>query len=193
MAIGGDDVELDPARDTLVNVNAFGAPVPSARFMGGREFAMLVGDSRAAGATPTSRPCWRAAPCCCRRSSRVRTVSARQAAWIGDEPRKRGAQRSGLVLSRDDDGDCARTDRRATGRIIVEGPFAANAVFPKMLAAATGREVVAAGSATGTSVGAALLATGNDAGGVTAAEDVTITSPAGMWEAYAARWREAAA
>ena len=31
-------VELDPARDTLVNVNAFGEPVPSARFMGGREF-----------------------------------------------------------------------------------------------------------------------------------------------------------
>ena len=44
MSIGGDAVELDPTRDTLVNVNAFGAPVPSARFMGGREFATLVGE-----------------------------------------------------------------------------------------------------------------------------------------------------
>ena len=27
MAIGDADIELDPARDTLVNVNAFGEPV----------------------------------------------------------------------------------------------------------------------------------------------------------------------
>ena len=44
MAVGGAAVDLDPARDTLVNVNAFGDPVPSARFMGGREFATLVGE-----------------------------------------------------------------------------------------------------------------------------------------------------
>ena len=31
MTVGGDPVTLDPARDTLVNVNAFGQPVPSAR------------------------------------------------------------------------------------------------------------------------------------------------------------------
>ena len=36
MAVGGQPVSLDPALDTLVNVNAFGNPVPSARFMGGR-------------------------------------------------------------------------------------------------------------------------------------------------------------
>ncbi|TGS35769.1 carbohydrate kinase, partial [Mesorhizobium sp. M8A.F.Ca.ET.182.01.1.1] len=42
MAVGGRKVELDPARDTLVNVNALGDPVPSARFMGGREFSMLT-------------------------------------------------------------------------------------------------------------------------------------------------------
>ena len=41
MAVGGAAVDLDPARDTLVNVNALGDPVPSARFMGGREFATL--------------------------------------------------------------------------------------------------------------------------------------------------------
>jgi sugar (pentulose or hexulose) kinase len=35
MAIGGASVVLDPERDTLVNVNARGEPVPSARFMGG--------------------------------------------------------------------------------------------------------------------------------------------------------------
>ncbi|MET1414336.1 FGGY family carbohydrate kinase [Roseibium sp. HPY-6] len=35
LAVGGDDVVPDPQRDTLINVNAFGDPVPSARFMGG--------------------------------------------------------------------------------------------------------------------------------------------------------------
>lgn len=47
MAVGGEPTPLDPERDTLANVNAFGDPVPSARFMGGREFAMLLGDAPA--------------------------------------------------------------------------------------------------------------------------------------------------
>lgn len=42
MAIGGAQIELDPKRDTLINVNGFGEPVPSARFMGGREFEILM-------------------------------------------------------------------------------------------------------------------------------------------------------
>ena len=41
MAMGGDQVPLDAGRDVLVNVNALGQPVPSARFMGGREFEMI--------------------------------------------------------------------------------------------------------------------------------------------------------
>ncbi|MBO6920432.1 MAG: FGGY-family carbohydrate kinase [Rhizobiaceae bacterium] len=42
MAIGGAQIELDPKRDTLINVNGLGEPVPSARFMGGREFETLM-------------------------------------------------------------------------------------------------------------------------------------------------------
>lgn len=42
MAIGGAQTELDPKRDTLINVNGLGDPVPSARFMGGREFEVLI-------------------------------------------------------------------------------------------------------------------------------------------------------
>ena len=41
LAIGAMPRLLDPARDTLINVNALGNPVPSARFMGGRENALL--------------------------------------------------------------------------------------------------------------------------------------------------------
>ena len=44
---------LDPNRDCLANVDAFGRPVPSARFMGGREFELLAGEP----AEPTAARC----------------------------------------------------------------------------------------------------------------------------------------
>jgi sugar (pentulose or hexulose) kinase len=43
MALGGRAVELDAARDVLVNVSALGQPVPTARFMGGREMEEIMG------------------------------------------------------------------------------------------------------------------------------------------------------
>jgi sugar (pentulose or hexulose) kinase len=50
MAVGGRPVVLDPARDTLINVNALGQPVPSARFMGGREYELaMAGHAAEAG------------------------------------------------------------------------------------------------------------------------------------------------
>jgi sugar (pentulose or hexulose) kinase len=48
---GGGAVRLDPARDVLVNVDVEGHPVPSARFMGGREYAEIMGEG--IGAHPT--------------------------------------------------------------------------------------------------------------------------------------------
>ena len=44
MAVGGT-ARLDPKADMLANVDVRGQPVPTARFMGGREFAVLAGDS----------------------------------------------------------------------------------------------------------------------------------------------------
>lgn len=41
MSVGAGLDRLDPAKDTLANVNVFGDPVGCARFMGGREFALL--------------------------------------------------------------------------------------------------------------------------------------------------------
>jgi len=42
MSMGASPKALDPGRDTLINVNALGQPVPSARFMGGREFEIQI-------------------------------------------------------------------------------------------------------------------------------------------------------
>lgn len=41
MSVGGSYAKLDEKRDTLINVNAKGNQVPSARFMGGREYEIL--------------------------------------------------------------------------------------------------------------------------------------------------------
>jgi sugar (pentulose or hexulose) kinase len=48
---GGGARRLDPARDVLVNVDVEGRPVPSARFMGGREYAEILGDGIGARST----------------------------------------------------------------------------------------------------------------------------------------------
>jgi sugar (pentulose or hexulose) kinase len=190
MAIGGDAVDLDPARDTLVNVNALGAPVPSARFMGGREFEMLLGATApqpseadiaavlASGTLLTPAVQQGSGP-----------FASRQSAWIGDEPR--GGQRAAAASFY-----LAMMTATALGLIgargptIIEGPFASNAAFLKMLTSATRRDVIAAGSATGTSVGAALLAGEAEAPGANAVKEARVTSPGTEWEAYAAKWRE---
>jgi sugar (pentulose or hexulose) kinase len=78
------------------------------------------------------------------------------------------------------------------GDIIVEGPFAANLLYLKMLNAATGRPVLAdAASATGTSIGAALLASRRPPH-LANPLPVQVSPEAGARMArYAAAWRHA--
>ena len=52
MAAGAGIDQLDPATDMLANVDALGQPVPTARFMGGREVELVAGaDALQAAAT----------------------------------------------------------------------------------------------------------------------------------------------
>ena len=84
-------VELDPARDTLVNVNAFGAPVPSARFMGGREFETLRRQTTRPQ-SPTSIGTVLAGQDMLMPSVQQGRGRFRRAAkWIGDEPQVAGS------------------------------------------------------------------------------------------------------
>jgi len=163
LAIGGRKVRLDPARDTLINVNAFGDPVPSARFMGGREFDILT-----KGRTRT----WSEA-------DRARVLSENIMLFPAVETRSGPFQTSRSRWSMEEGGldDGARfvavswylalvtaeclSMTGAEGPSIVEGPFAHNTLFLEMLTAASGRPVAAAGgSTTGTSIGAAMLVCG---------------------------------
>lgn len=160
MAIGGKAIEPDPAHDILVNVNAFGDPVPSARFMGGREFETLM-EGRAKACTDSElaailKKGTMLLPCVENRSG---PFQGRKAEWIGDETTTEGECFAAVSLYLALMTTVCLELAGADGASIVEGPFAKNDVFLSMLEVATGRSVIASGSsATGTSIGAAMLA-----------------------------------
>ncbi|MER9656843.1 FGGY-family carbohydrate kinase [Mesorhizobium sp. M0152] len=190
MAVGGKPVGLDPTRDTLVNVNALGDPVPSARFMGGREFSLLTegqtenwteGDANAVLSRKTLL-----LPSTQQGSGPFphHTASWRDADGINSGKRF-AAVSFYLALMTATCLDLIGAD----GPTIVEGPFARNRLFVGMLAAATGRAVVASEAATGTSIGAALLA--SDQVAADGKGERTEPPTDGIWGDYVGAWRAA--
>ncbi|SEU10777.1 FGGY-family carbohydrate kinase [Paracoccus homiensis] len=183
MAVGGDAPRLDPARDTLVNVNALGQPVPSARFMGGREYE-IIRDGCDATPTPDDRSEVLAGiallPSVTSDSGPFKRC---RHAWTRD-PKTDGARMLALSWYLALMTDTCLSLAGAKGPIIVEGPFARNADFTAMLAALR-PEVRIAASATGTSVGAAMLL-GLDAT-LPETTPVICDDPAPL-RAYAASW-----
>lgn len=186
MAIGTEPRDLDPARDVLVNTNALGQPVPSARFMGGREYelirptnatvtaadraAVLAGIMLLPSVEPSSGP-----------------FQNRQMAWIGPEP-VGGARLVALswylALMTRECLDLAGDQ----GPVIVEGPFARNSDYLDMLAALSPHGVQVATSLTGTSVGAAMLAAKAQPPKLLA--HATTANPSDL-QAYARAWQTA--
>ncbi|MQW89987.1 FGGY-family carbohydrate kinase [Sinorhizobium saheli] len=163
MAVGGEPVELDERRDTLINVNALGEPVPSARFMGGRAFSLLIGDEPPPAAPEAEAGVLAAGhmllPSVPGGSGPFPTASPR---WTTDEDKLAPAERLAAVSFHLALMTATCLDLiGARGDTVVEGPFAANDAYLRMLAAATGRPVLAnRQSSTGTSLGAACLVAG---------------------------------
>ncbi|WP_084798375.1 FGGY-family carbohydrate kinase [Pleomorphomonas koreensis] len=161
-AVGGDASALDARRDGLCNVDAFGNPVPSARFMGGREFDLLTaGHARAptpddvravldggiairptfvpgCGPFPDGEGSWSVDP-----------------AGLSDGVRTAAVSLYLALVAR-----AAMAVAGAAGPIVVEGPFGRDRLFAEALQRLTGRPVLIAAGATGTSTGAAMLALG---------------------------------
>lgn len=162
MTIGATAPNLDADRDTLVNVNAYGDPTPSARFMGGREFETLVeGVSitpNAADAEAVLREQVMLLPAI---AATTGPFKGRVSQWLPSEPPPGTGLRSlavsyylALMTS-----ECLRLTGHQ-GDIVVEGPFAANPDYLDMMSVASGCTVLATGNATGTSQGAARLVEG---------------------------------
>ena len=189
-AIGGSLDRLDPRRDTLANVDAFGRATPSARFMGGREFDLLV-DGRAVTPEPATV---------------ASVLDRRIMAWPGFSPGN-GPFPTARGRWSHDAATLSPAERTAAaslyvalmtatcldllaarGPTIVEGPFAANALFLSALQVLTGRLVSRSNGGSGTSAGAARLALPKARPPATVPAE-QVTALAERLQAYAAEWR----
>jgi sugar (pentulose or hexulose) kinase len=188
MAMGGNPVTLDPGRDTLVNVNALGAPVPSARFMGGREYdAVLQGQTGIATLDDIATVLGRDIMLLPSVQAGSGPFPERKSRWTTDD-RTQGQTEVALgyylaLMT----AECL-TMIGAQGPVIVEGPFARNPYFTAMLAAAAGRGIIASPAQTGTAVGAALLF--QPSGKPAAPPAETSVMPDTALATYAVRWRQ---
>lgn len=161
-AVGGNLDALDPARDSLANVDAYGRAIPSARYMGGREFDMMTEGLQAPALTDHARL--------------IETILAREIMALpsavqgcGPYPDARLRWHNATKAS-----DAERYVAAclyaalmtqscldllgAQGSIIVEGPFSDNRIYLQALAGFSGRAVQPVEGSTGTAAGAGLLA-----------------------------------
>ncbi|MDH7802214.1 MULTISPECIES: FGGY-family carbohydrate kinase [unclassified Rhizobium] len=160
-AIGGAADALDPARDTLLNVDALGRPVPSSRFMGGREYEMLT---QQFGPAPDEEIEAALDSVLAKGMMLLPSIvggsgpfPGKTARWIADESATVAERHAAaaLYLALMTEFSLSLIGRK--GPILVEGPFASNALYLKALAGFADTDVVAVSGSTGTSAGAALL------------------------------------
>ncbi|MDI6835676.1 MAG: FGGY-family carbohydrate kinase [Rhizobiaceae bacterium] len=161
--VGGDPAGLDPARDTLSNVDAFARAVPSARFMGGREFEILTQGV----AEPSPEAVELAARAVIAKGVMVLPNAVegsgpfpgRKGQWIG-EPATNAERVAAASLYVSMMTATCLDLVKAAGPIIVEGPMTRNSAFLAALASITGRDVMidTEGGVSGTALGAAVLA-----------------------------------
>ncbi len=190
-AVGGDMGNLDPGRDTLANVDAYGRAVPSARFMGGREFEVL---SKAFGDVAPEAAEEAVGAVVERRLMLLPNVvegpgpfPGQAMAWLNDA-QATAAERcaaAGLYLALMTQACLDLIG--AGGSILVEGPFALNRIYTAALSALTGLPVVALPGSTGTSLGAALLTGIAPAGMPQPSKDKLALPPL---KAYSGLWRQ---
>ncbi|TPJ36239.1 FGGY-family carbohydrate kinase [Mesorhizobium sp. B2-8-3] len=190
MAVGGGKVELDPARDTLVNVNALGDPVPSARFMGGREFSLLTeGQSQEWSEDDVTAVLARQVLLLPSTQQGSGPFPHRGAQWVNAEDLSAGQRFAAISFYLALMTVTCLELIGGDGPTTVEGPFAQNPLFIRMLAAATRRPVIASETSTGTSIGAALLA--SDGATVTSKGERTAPPIERAWGEYALAWQQA--
>ena len=135
MAHGSDLSRLRESDDMLANVDALGHAVPTARFMGGREYAAILGPDAAVVPTHDAlvsilrRRAFALPPA--RAASEESGFAGRLIRTEGLKGEERAALATAYLA--------LRTDRRlsdlgATGEILVDGPLSANRLYVELLA-----------------------------------------------------------
>jgi sugar (pentulose or hexulose) kinase len=189
MTVGGDTGALDPHRDSLANVDAFGRPVPTARFMGGREFDALVPQIVEPTDTDIAHVFANDIQALPSFTPGVGPFGRQAGRWTVDPGSLTAGQRTAAasvylaLMAR------ACLDLCGLGRsITLEGPLARNRLFGETLARLAGVPVHASGDATGTSLGASLLFGGSlgEASGSHAFPPLQVEG----FDAYVAKWQQ---
>lgn len=133
---------LPEARDCLVNVDAFRRPVPSARFMGGREIETLIEiDTRRVDIKPDQPSLLDAVPAVLENRAMVLPTLApgngpfpnSNGGWV-NRPEDWFERRAGACLYAALVADAALSLIGSQGRLLVEGRFAEAEVFVRALA-----------------------------------------------------------
>lgn len=195
LAPGGSLAGLDEKRDCLANVDAFGDPVPSARFMAGREMELLANgtsvDATEAATADVIAHAIMAVPSFVDGTGPFRTSGY----WLRGNAK---VDPSTLTPDQRAAAACLYTAlitetcldlAGADGPVVVEGPFARNDLFLAALAARVARPVFADRDATGTTRGAAMLAVMPDARIASAdTSGVPVAPLAQSLDGYARSW-----
>jgi sugar (pentulose or hexulose) kinase len=158
MSIGGTLDRLDPARDMLANVDARGRPVPTAKFMGGREYEMLT--SGAVGEIAVSDIEAVIANDTCPLPGRISGVGpfpSGPAGWTGSSPGSDREKIAGATLYLALMSDTCLSLVGTRQCVVIEGPFARNTLYAQLLASLIGCPVHISTDTTGTATGAAML------------------------------------
>ena len=191
MAVGGT-AQLDPKADMLANVDVRGEPVPTARFMGGREYAVLAGDAPAdadeADVAAIIASGVLALPAF---SDQGGPFASRKGVIEGEAPTTPKARAALATLY--SALMTAHMLRRleAPGDLIVEGGFARSPAFAAVLARLmAGRRVVIAPISAGAAAGAAMLAHWGEPHPPPRLEPARVWDLPGL-EAYQDRWERA--
>lgn len=191
-APGADLSGLDPRRDCLANIDPFGRPYASARFMGGREFSLLVeGEipkpTEAGIARVLNQPVM-LLPSLVQGTGPFPDHKARWTVPRETLDRETVAIAASFYLALMT-AECLQL-AGADGDIAVDGPLSANGLYLEMLTAATARPVTAMRpTGDGREIGAALLFDLDEARPVQDGVAVAPHQVAAMVH-YAQRWRE---
>jgi L-fuculokinase len=159
MAVGGKS-RLDEKADLLANVDVRGMPVPTARFMGGREFAALAGDKPAEATKADVAALIASGALAAPAFSDQGGPFAGRKGWTEGPAPESPAGRAALATVYSALMTAHMLDRLdAPGDLIIEGGFTRSPAFAAVLAGLMPlRRVVFAPTSAGAAAGAALLA-----------------------------------
>lgn len=187
---GADLARLREGEDMLANVDALGVPTATARFMGGREYAAIAGDAAvvpptAAGlsavleAGAIALPSFALGGPCQGQEGRVMRAEALTAEARAALATLYCALMADLILDRLD----------VSGPVLVDGPFAANPLFPAVLQSLRPEDRVAASGTRGGITAAVLWLAGSALPAEPPAASLAPLPQARALRGYRDRWR----